>query len=291
MFYKSMFYKSTSYKSNPIQSTRCFTICRDFNVAYFNNNLNRLQVGLCEGGKRPWQKNIVLMTDCTSNSSSTVCVFPATATILHFATPPMCRIFFTSQILGDFRSHVTSLNHGPFSEIRERTLGTRLKEDRLWRHERPFEKPVGLLVSRKIASIASVLRGEISFSLLRLVKAYLRSATGDSRLTIWCGFWWAQRQDGRNKPHRCCQYVSGRGGGGWGQGVWTSHLPLPALRFPPPFVAVTTSVCFFYCEMLCQCCEIFPSSPSSRPLWIHERTQGISTVSIGSCRDFILWLC
>ena len=23
----------------------------------------------------------------------------------------------------------------------------------------------------------------------------------------------------------------------------------------------------------------------------HERTQGISTVSIGSCRDFILWLC
>ena len=34
--------------------------------------------------------------------------------------------FFTSQILGDFRSHVTSLNQGPFSGVRERTLGTRL---------------------------------------------------------------------------------------------------------------------------------------------------------------------
>ena len=98
------------------------------------------------------------------------------------------------------------------------------------------------------------------------MKPYLRSTTGDSRLTIWCGFWWAQRKDERNKPHRCCQCVS-RGGGG-GQGVWTSHLPLPALLFPPPFVTVTTFVCFFYCEMLCQCCEIFPSSPSFRPLWI-----------------------
>ena len=101
---------------------------RVFNVAYFNNNFNRLQVGLCEFGKRPWQKNIVLMTDYTSNSSSTVCVFPTTATILHFTTLPMCRIFFTSQILGDFGSHVTSLNQGPFSlqGVRKRTLGTRL---------------------------------------------------------------------------------------------------------------------------------------------------------------------
>ena len=38
----------------------------------------------------------------------------------------MCRIFFASRILGDFRSHVTSLNQGPFSGVRERTLGTRL---------------------------------------------------------------------------------------------------------------------------------------------------------------------
>ena len=40
----------------------------------------------------------------------------------------MCRILFTSQILGDFGSHVTSLNQVPFSllGVRERTLGTRL---------------------------------------------------------------------------------------------------------------------------------------------------------------------
>ena len=28
----------------------------ELRVAYFNNNLNRLKVGLCECGKRPWQK-------------------------------------------------------------------------------------------------------------------------------------------------------------------------------------------------------------------------------------------
>ena len=100
-----------------------------FNVAYFNNNLNRLQVASTyvnvENGLG---KKLVLMTDYTSNSSSTVFVFPTTATILHFATPSMCRIPFTSQISGDFGSHVTSLNQGPFSlpGVRERTLGTRL---------------------------------------------------------------------------------------------------------------------------------------------------------------------
>ena len=40
---------------------------------------------------------------------------------------PCVAFFFTSQILGDFRSHVTSLNQGPFSGVRERTLGTRLR--------------------------------------------------------------------------------------------------------------------------------------------------------------------
>ena len=103
---------------------------RDFNLAYFNNNLNHLQVGLCEGGKRPWQKNIVLMTDNTSNSSSN-----SLRRLTHdsdnftLCYPSHVSHFFTSQILGDFRRHVTSLNQGPFSGVRERTLGTRLRRD------------------------------------------------------------------------------------------------------------------------------------------------------------------
>ena len=71
---------------------------------------------------------LVVMTEYILKPSSTFCVFPTTATILHFTTPPMRRILFTSQILGDFGSHVTSPNQGPFSlqGVRERTLGTRL---------------------------------------------------------------------------------------------------------------------------------------------------------------------
>ena len=35
---------------------------------------------------------------------------------------------------------------------------------------------------------------------------------------------------------------------------------------PPPSVTVPASVFVSYCEILCQCCEIFPISPGSRPL-------------------------
>ena len=71
---------------------------------------------------------LVLMTEYISKPPGTFCVFPTTATILHFTTPPMCRILFSPQILGDFGCHVSSLNQGPFSlqGVRERTLGKRL---------------------------------------------------------------------------------------------------------------------------------------------------------------------
>ena len=57
-----------------------------------------------------------------------------------------------------------------------------------------------------------------------------------------------------------------RGGGGGRHG----GSELPASRtlhslFPPPSVAVPASVCFSYREILCQCCEILPISPFSRP--------------------------
>ena len=36
-------------------------------------------------------------------------------------------------------------------------------------------------------------------------------------------------------------------------------------RFPPPSIAAPASEYFSYCEILCQCCEIFPISPGFRP--------------------------
>ena len=59
----------------------------------------------------------------------------------------------------------------------------------------------------------------------------------------------------------------------WGGGGGDRGSELPASRtlhsrFPPPSVAVPASVCFSYCEILCQCCEMFFISPGSHPLWI-----------------------
>ena len=53
----------------------------------------------------------------------------------------------------------------------------------------------------------------------------------------------------------------------WGGTGGSEHPASRTLhsRFPPPSIAAPASVYFSYCEILCQCCEIFPISPGSRP--------------------------
>ena len=72
------------------------------------------------------KNNIVLMTDYTSNPSSSSLQYSLRLShdsdnfTLYY--PSHVSHFFTSQILGDFGSHVTCLNQGPFSlqGVRER---------------------------------------------------------------------------------------------------------------------------------------------------------------------------
>ena len=115
----------------PATLAESFGVFGNFNVAYFNNNLNRLQVGLCECGNRPWQKKLCsddrlyfqfLQYSLRLSHDSDNFKLYVPSHVSHFFFLPDFRRFW--EILGDFGSHVTSLNQGPFSlqRVRKRTM-------------------------------------------------------------------------------------------------------------------------------------------------------------------------